>query len=152
MGGSEIRTRQRKTSRRLRRPATPHACGFLQSYGDARWRYLLAATTGALQNAAVCDGSVPFGISRAAQRARLRSRTRQERTTRNHRLFRSISRGVKSAPPADRRTSHEEESKRSRRRANRRAQDSTAQARTLTGGDATASPADGRSVRESAGA
>src|SRR5713101_6745903 len=118
MDSSEIRARQRKARGRLRRPATPHARRFLQSYGNRGWRDLLAATTGTLQDAAVCDGGVPLGISRAARRNGVRNRTREKRTAGNQGLFRRIPRGIESAPPADRRASHEGESEGSRRGAN----------------------------------
>src|SRR5713226_3849765 len=149
MGSSEIRARQREAGRRLRRTAITHARRIFQSYRDRRRGRTRATTKGALQDATICDGSVPFGTSLSVERAWLRDRAGREQPAGNQRLQQRVSGGIESPPPADRGTSRKGEPTRSRRGADRRAPDTRRKARTLTRRDARAAQGNGLAVRQS---
>ena len=61
-----------------------------------------AAAARALQDAALRHGRVPLRARHAPDRAGLRDRARRQRPARDPRLHAGVSRGLESAPPADR--------------------------------------------------
>jgi hypothetical protein len=101
------------------------------------------AAPGTLQDPAVLDSCVSLGIGPSFERTWLRDRARREQPARSQRLQQRVFGSIESAPPADRGTSGEAGSARSRRSADRGAPDARRKAGSVTRSDAGTASRDG---------
>ena len=120
----QVRARQQPSGGRLRRAAVAHAHGDLQYRRDRRRKHAGVAAAGALQDAAVRDGGLPFGACRRGCR-RLVTRSsaasmdsRRSRVTRAS-IWRRRVRGVSRSPNTWRRRAARERRRRRSRRTRR---------------------------------